>query len=88
MTRYVFEQVSAPAERKVRCPSCNRKRTIRRTFIQTVNPFNKNDDGTIKTWAEVREAVKAEAAAWEPVSRELYHGACWQVAPARSGDDS
>lgn len=79
-----YDRLSSQAERKVMCPGCGRKRTIRRTFHQTVNPWNRNDDGTTKTHLEVVEAVTAEAAAWKPAGRELYHAACLEIAQSRT----
>ncbi len=39
--------------------------TRSKTFEQTVNPWNKNADGTIKTPREVLTAVEQEAREWE-----------------------
>lgn len=61
-----YEPVQVPVERKGECPSCGKKVTRRRTFEHTVNPFNKNPDGTVRTYAEVLAQVKAEANEWEP----------------------
>ena len=36
-----------------------------KTFSQTVNPFNKNSDGSVKTREEVFESVKLEALNWK-----------------------
>lgn len=83
-----YDRLKAQAQRKVTCPGCGKSRVIRRTFYQTVNPFNRNDDGTVKTYLQVQNSVRQEAADWEPGHRDLYHETCWRVAPARSGDDS
>ena len=42
-------------------------RWVRRqkTFEETVNPFNKNADGSIKSREQVRASVNAKARAWE-----------------------
>lgn len=75
-----YDPISYTSRARVTCPGCGRKRTIRRTFYQTVNPFNRNDDGTVKTSSEVADAVFAEAEAWEPSGRELWHARCWDGA--------
>lgn len=49
-----------------KCPVCGKLTTRRRTFEHTINPFNKNADGTVKDWAQVRRDVNAEANAWRP----------------------
>ena len=49
----------------VRCAGvCGRKLRRQKTIEHTVNPFNKNADGTVKTWAEVERDVIAEGKAW------------------------
>jgi len=40
------------------CKNCGKKRTRTITEEQTVNPFNKNEDGTIKNFYEVSLSVK------------------------------
>lgn len=60
--RVTFSVVEA--KRRVRgvCVNCRSKRT--RTFKahQTLNPFNKKADGSVKTREEISEEVKAEVA--------------------------
>lgn len=66
MTLYQFQPVRSRVQHRGTCPSCG-KGVIRRTiFENTVSPFNKNSDGTPKTYAQVAFDVKALAAAWEP----------------------
>lgn len=48
------------------CPNCGKRVTRSRTFEQTVNPFNRNPDGSVKSWGEVQEDVYREAAEWVP----------------------
>lgn len=62
MTTYVFpvERVSLPIS--FDCPSCGKtKRKRSFTVERTVNPFNKNEDGSMKSRDEVRAAARAEA---------------------------
>lgn len=72
-----YDRVKATAKREVTCPGCHGKRTIQRTFYQTVNPFNKNEDGTIKTYRQVWRSVTDEAKAWVPEGISLWHDKCW-----------
>jgi uncharacterized C2H2 Zn-finger protein len=76
MPTYRFEEVKARATRKGKCPSCNKMVTRSRTFMKTVNPFHRNANGTVKTWAEVNAAVTAEAEAWQPPVEWFEHDAC------------
>lgn len=54
MTTYTFRAYPAQVSATFDCPSCGKKKR-KRTFRHecTVNPFNKNEDGTIKTAVEV-----------------------------------
>ena len=68
MTTYVtrFEKVELPAEQVGKCPVCNKRVVRRTTFWQTINPFNTDAEGTIKTYGEIREELIEESKAWEP----------------------
>lgn len=59
-----FPVVKATATVKVRC-KCGKQLTRKKTFECTVNPFNRNADGTVKTHAQVREQAQAKADAWK-----------------------
>jgi hypothetical protein len=63
ITRIQFDVIKHSTKVTGRCTKCGKRRT--RTVIkeQTVNPFNRNADGTIKTREEIHEAVWAEVAA-------------------------
>lgn len=54
MATYHFQVCTAAVTATFDCPSCgktNRKRTLRADC--TVSPFNKNEDGSVRTHAEV-----------------------------------
>lgn len=85
MTVYRYESVKVPAQRRVTCPVCKKRRTIRRTFQQTVNPFHpairslaaevgpvSGYDAHQVVWRSTREAAEA----WDPGDVESMHGAC------------
>ena len=64
MTAYTFRGIKGRAEHRFTCPSCvktNRVRTF--TSEKTVNPFNVNHDGSVKTPAEVSKSAAAAARA-------------------------
>ena len=69
MTTYIYEQVTQQVTKNLPCPSCGKKVRRSNTISNTVNPFNKNADGEIRTRAEVRACVVALAQKWqtEPV---------------------
>lgn len=65
MTTYYFDRITARGFKRGRCAVCGKSAERSREFGQTVNPFNKNPDGTVKTAAEIRRDVNAEAKAWQ-----------------------
>ena len=57
-----FQAYPAVAEVSFDCPSCGKPKRKRSFRVEcTVNPFNKNDDGTIKTPDEVYQQSLAKA---------------------------
>ncbi len=60
-----FQVIKHAETRTVQC-KCGDKTKRTKTFECTVNPFNKNPDGTVKSAAEVREQARAQAAEWVP----------------------
>lgn len=76
MTTHRYTGPSVQAVRRAPCRICGRRMAKRRTFSQTVSPFNKHPDGRPKTGAEVWAAVKAEADAWQPDPTIFVHDVC------------
>ena len=64
--RVEFERIRCAHPKTGNCPVCGRRVTKSQTFEQTVNPFNRNEDGSVKTREQVRADVHAEAEAWQP----------------------
>jgi hypothetical protein len=67
MIRYHYEPVRVTAVKKLPCPVCGKLLRRQRTFQETINPFNKNPDGTQKTSREVLASVQARAEDWRTV---------------------
>ena len=63
-TRFPVARVQA--KRRITCAACGKRRTRQMTFENTVNPFNQNPDGSIRTYAQVMEKITAESEAWQP----------------------
>ena len=61
-----YERVRAQRTRRGTCPGCGKAVTRSRTFENTVNPFNRNEDGIVRTYREVWKRVNAVADAWVP----------------------
>lgn len=62
MPTYNFEKVSLPGTRTIVVDG--KKKRQSKTFYQTLNPFNRNEDGTVKTRAEIMTELTAERKRW------------------------
>lgn len=60
---YNFHKVTYTADRWVLVDGVRKKR--QKTFMQTINPFNINADGKVKTRQEIMAELKQEAEAWQ-----------------------
>lgn len=78
MASLTFQEVTRLAERSGTCVVCGRTTRRSQRFSQTVNPWNRNPDGSVRTVAEVRAAVQQEADEWVP---DFRHEACREVQP-------
>ena len=58
--RINFQEISYGGPRKTFCRLCKRKLTRVVRESMTVNPFNKNPDGSVRTREEVAKAVLAK----------------------------
>ena len=78
MTTYLYQPVKTTRRRSAPCPVCGRRVTRSRTFEHTINPFHPavRDCPPDTTPARaVRQAVEAEADAWQP---DFRHDKCVQ----------
>lgn len=66
MTIYRFDKITAKRTASGGCPGCGKRVRRSKTFEMTVNPFNRNSDGSVRTPSEVRAAVEARADDWQP----------------------
>ena len=64
-----FREVSIKAEKSGKCIVCGKKRKRTRKFWQTLNPYNKNPDGTVKNVADIMSEIQTEVRLWkaEPI---------------------
>lgn len=62
----VYRRITLSSTKKSRCPICQGLSRRTRTFGETVSQFNRNDDGTRATEADIRVHLAARAAAWTP----------------------
>lgn len=62
MATYRFDEVTLKATYRWKENGKSRQRT--KTFMQTINPFNKNADGIIKNRVEIMAELSKERDAW------------------------
>lgn len=62
--RVRFDEIAVKATRRWVDPSTGKKRQETKVFWQTLNPFNKNADGSIKTAEQIRAEVTSQRDAW------------------------
>ena len=65
MPTYTFQKVPHQASKSVPCTVCGKKVRRQRTFFQTLNPFNKNADGQVKTVPEIVRELDEQAMSWQ-----------------------
>lgn len=65
MPTYTFREVSVRAVRRGICPVCGNKCQVRKNFFQTLNPFNKNKDGSLKSAKDIYAELAPQVAEWE-----------------------
>lgn len=63
MSRHTFKKVTYTADRWVLVDGVRKKR--QKTFYQTINPFNVNAEGLVKTRQEIMKELIAEGEAWK-----------------------
>lgn len=65
MPTYTFEKVTRPVSKRLPCPTCGKKIRRSTTLYQTLNPFNKNEDGTVKTFKQILAELEEQAKEWQ-----------------------
>ena len=64
MTRYTFNEVAVKGVKRWKDPVSSKPRQETRKFWQTINPFNRNADGTHKTREQIMIEIKRERDEW------------------------
>jgi len=72
--RIKFDEIPYYAEKVGRCEACGRSASRTKRFFQTLNPFNKNEQGLPKTQEEILNELRLEAEAWE--KEPIFHAKC------------
>ena len=74
VTTYTYRQISVKGWKAGRCVVCGKGAERSKTFTNTVNPWNRNEDGSVRTAAEVLANVRRLACEWE--AEPVKHARC------------
>jgi len=74
MTTIKFKEIKLTASKSGKCAFCGKQAKRTQHFWQTVNPFNKNTDGSVKTSDEIKKEISKEAELWK--DSPVYHIKC------------
>jgi hypothetical protein len=73
-TRHTFEEVKLTVKATAPCGKCGKKCTRTKVFSQTLNPFNTNPDGSVKTRDQIMDELRPKAAHYR--GGPIYHVKC------------
>jgi hypothetical protein len=59
-----FQAITRKATRTGKCTVCGKAATRGTSFFQTLNPWNKHPDGSVKSARDIGRELQAEADAW------------------------
>lgn len=74
MTRIHFQEVIKVKVRSGKCEVCGKRVQQKKKFSQTLNPFNKNSVGAVKSKAEILQELSVLSDAW--LVSPLVHDKC------------
>lgn len=72
--RHTFDEVKLSVKATAPCGKCGKKCSRSKKFWQTLNPFNTNADGSIKTRDQIMVELQAQAAQYR--TQTIYHEKC------------
>ena len=65
MSRITFNEVSINVEKSIKCSICGKRLKRQKKLFQTLNPFNTNSDGTIKSREDIYKELSTRAKVWK-----------------------
>jgi hypothetical protein len=60
-----FTEVKLQGRKTSKCVVCGKRRSRSKTFWQTLNPFNKKADGSVKSRRDIMEELRGKIKLWE-----------------------
>ena len=64
MARINFDEVGFRVKKYFKDPDTGKRRQETRRFYQTLNPFNKNSDGSVKNHDQIMTELNEECKKW------------------------
>lgn len=64
MTIYRFREIALTGKKRVKCINCGTMLTRQKKFYQTLNPFNKREDGLEKDAADIIPELEEAISEW------------------------
>ena len=64
MTLVTFGEIQLKGRKSGKCIKCGKKRLRSTTFYQTLNPFNKNKNGEVKSRHQIMKELIIERSKW------------------------
>lgn len=61
----VYKEVGFSSSKSGKCPVCLKSAVRKQKFFQTINPFNRNADDTLKTAAQIMAQLCEERDTWK-----------------------
>ncbi len=69
-----FKEVGIHVEKSGICPSCGKRASRQQYIYQTLSPFNKNSDGTMKSSQDIQKENTEKYKLWK--KEPVYHAKC------------
>lgn len=74
MPTYTFQEIFLSFSKSGICPSCGKRAKRSQRFSQTINPFNKNSEGQIKSREEIYAELHQRGKSW--MQTPTFHAKC------------
>ncbi|QYW06493.1 hypothetical protein uan_081 [Pseudomonas phage UAntarctica] len=69
-----FEKIGTTKTKSGKCKACGKVAQRSKEFYQTLSPFNKNADNSVKSAGDILRALVPEMDAW--LAEPIYHAKC------------
>lgn len=63
--KVTFQEISLTGTKSVKCIYCGKRLTIKKKFYQTVSPFNRLQNGTVKSTDDIYYELRKSIQCWK-----------------------